>query len=157
MSAVREFFEYRKDVSETALRFFRFHEANPEVLDLVVTELELVKSSGWKVASLPSLIHYARWVLIKRRRGSDRFGLNQNFAAYYGRLVAVLHPGLNGYFEMRTSERTDGDFGTELEPHGEGRFRRLRWADGTAIEEGWRPSTPHEPKPVRRRKRVHAD
>lgn len=35
-----------------------------------------------------------------------------------------------------------------------GHIRRLVWADGTAIENGWRPTTPHEPKPVRRRERV---
>jgi hypothetical protein len=99
-----------------------------------------------------------RWTLVKKRRAhSERFVVTQNLSAYYSRFVVVLHPEFNGFFKMAKS-KADADLGTMLEApskkHAPGHIRRLLWADGTAIEDGWRPTAPHEPKPVKRRKPV---
>jgi hypothetical protein len=86
--------------------------------------------------------------------------MSNNLFPHYERIIAILHPDLNGFFGMATS-KADTDLGTKLEPGAKhqtpGYIRRLVWADGTAIESGWRPATPHEPKPVRRRERVTRD
>ena len=83
--------------------------------------------------------------------------MNSNLYPIFGRIIVILHPDFNGYFEMAECT-TDDDLGVKLEPVGKysrGYVRRLLWADGKAIEEGWRPSAPHEPKAVRRRKPVN--
>jgi hypothetical protein len=72
--------------------------------------------------------------------------MNDHAIPFYARAITILHPEFNGYAEMRTS-RADDIFGTELEPLPKIRpkhyARRLRWADGKALEHGWRPTRPH--------------
>jgi hypothetical protein len=72
--------------------------------------------------------------------------MNDHAAPFYARAITVLHPEFNGRAEFRTS-KADAIFGLRIEPVPEKRpknyARRLQWADGTAIENGWRPSTPH--------------
>jgi hypothetical protein len=128
------------------------------VLDFLVSEMRAEKDSGWGRTSLGSLWHYSRWVLTRVERApGETFAMSNNLFPYYGRIIAILHPDLNGFFETAKSA-ADVDFGTMLEPAPIDRkpryVRRLMWADGTPIERGWRPSTPHEPKPVNRRERV---
>ena len=141
-------------------RLKQFHNANPAVLDLIVRELYDVREMGWKAASVISLWEYARWVLAKTKTAGESFAMNNNFRSCYARVIVILHPELNGFFEMRETnkpgvEGPDSEMGTKLEdarPKDYG--RRLQWADGTAIENGWRPTTPHKPQQVSRRERV---
>jgi hypothetical protein len=80
--------------------------------------------------------------------------MSNNLFPHYERIIIILHPEFNGFYEMAKSQ-ADADLGTMLEPVTKpGHVRRLLWADGTRIENGWRPTTPHEPKPVLRRERV---
>jgi hypothetical protein len=76
-----------------------------------------------------------------------------NLFPHCERIIAILHPDLNGFFGMAKSQ-ADTDLGTMLERGTNQKPGRLVWADGTAIESAWRPTTQHEPKPVRRRGRV---
>jgi hypothetical protein len=83
--------------------------------------------------------------------------MSNNFFPWYGRIIAILHPDLNGFFEMARS-KADADLGTALESVKDrkpGHIRRLMWADGTSLERGWQPTILHEPRPVNRRDRVH--
>ena len=163
MNALTEFLDYRKPhgVSPMLNRAYRFHRKNPEVLDFLVRELRAARSSEWKRTSLGSLWHYMRWTLVKKRRVvGETFVVTQNLSAYYSRFLVILHPDFNGFFGMAKSQ-ADADLGTMLEPpsknHESGYIRRLLWADGTAIENGWRPTAPHEPQPVKRRKPVRRE
>jgi hypothetical protein len=160
MDALTELLEYRKPHGGSPMlnRAARFHRENPQVLDFLVRELRTVRANGRKRASIGSLWHYMRWTLIEKRRAAgETFVVTQNLSAYYSRFLVILHPEFNGFFEMMRS-KADDDLGTKLEPpsknHKRGYLRRLLWADGTAIENGWRPTNPHEPKPVKRRQPV---
>jgi hypothetical protein len=160
MDAIDELIEYRKPhgISEMLGRVYRFHQTNPQVLDFLVQELREVRESGWTKTSVGSLWHHARWVLTQKYRApGETFDMSNNFFPHYERIIAILHPDLNGFYEMMKA-KADDDLGTRLEPapkdHPKGYVRRLLWADGTAIENGWRPSTPHVPAPVARRPRV---
>ncbi len=161
IDAIDELVAHRRQtggISPMLLRVHRFHRANPQVLDFLVSEMRVDKENGWTRTSLGSLWHYGRWVLTRKHRSpGESFLMSNNWFPHYGRIIVILHPDLNGFFGMATS-KADADLGTILEPvakHQEpGHIRRLVWADGTAIESGWRPTTPHEPKPVRRRERV---
>jgi hypothetical protein len=159
--AVDELIAYRKPhgFSRMMERVYRFHRANPQVLDFLVQELQDARASGWTRASLGSLWHYARWVLTRKYRApGESFVMDQNLTTHYARIIVILHPDLNGFFEMKKSPRADADLGTCLEApnptHKRGYIRRLLWADGNDIERGWRPSNRHQPKPVSRRERV---
>ncbi len=159
--AVDDLIEYRKQygpISPTLMRVYRFHKANRQVLDFVVSEMRVDRANGWKRTSLGSLWHYARWVLTRKHRlPGESFAMSNNLFPHYGRIIAVLHPDLNGFFGMAKSQ-ADDDFGTTIEPTPKdaprGYIRRLLWSDRTPIENGWRPATPHEPKRVNRRERV---
>jgi hypothetical protein len=158
---IDELIAYRKqqgDVSPTLRLVHQFHKSNPQVLDFLITELRVVRENGWTRASLGSLWHYCRWTLMRKSRmPGESFVMSNNFFPWYERIIVILHPELNGFFEMAKS-KADEDFGTALEPMPKdakpGYVRRLMWADGTPIELGWRPTVQHEPKPVSRRDRV---
>jgi hypothetical protein len=168
MDAVNELLEHvraTRGLSPALKRLQRFHSANGDVLDLIVTELYDVRAMGWRAASVKSIWEYARWVLTKERATGEPYEMNDVFQSYYARIIVILHPDLNGFFEMREPNKPerkergpDAELGTKLEPvrvrkdYG----RRLLWADGTSIslESGWQPTTPHIPKPVPRRERV---
>jgi|ERR1700733_3457029 len=167
MDAVNELLQHvqtSRGLSPRLKRLQQFHHANPVVLDLIVDELREVKAMGWRAASVKSLWEYARWVLMKTRATGEPFAMNDVFQSYYARIIAILHPDLNGFFEMREpnnhtrKERgPDAELGTKLEPNksrSRDYGRRLLWADGTVIENGWRPTTQHTPGPVSRRERV---
>jgi hypothetical protein len=167
MDAVNELLQHIKNtrgLSSHLKRLERFHNANSVVLDLIVQELYDVRCMGWPAASVKSIWEYARWVLTKKRATGEPFAMNDIFQSYYARIIVILHPDLNGFFEMREPQKPnrkergpDAEIGTKLEPaksRTKDYGRCLLWADGTPIERGWRPSTPHEPKPVSRRERV---
>ena len=161
IDAIDELIAHRRQtgsLSPMLRRVHRFHRSNPQILDFLVSEMRVDKANGWTRTSLGSLWHYARWVLTRKHLApGESFMMSNNLFPHYGRIIAILHPDLNGFFAMATS-KSDADFGTVLEPGAKhqkpGYIRRLVWADGTAIENGWRPTTPHEPKPVTRRERV---
>lgn len=159
--AVDELIAYLKQqgrLSPMLRRVYRFHKANRQVLDFLVSEMYVDKANGWTRTSLGSLWHYARWVLTRKHRApGESFVMSNNLFPHYARIIVILHPDLNGFFSMAKS-KADADFGVKLEPLSKnakrGYIRRLVWEDGRAIEAGWRPTVPHEPKPVRRRERV---
>jgi len=161
MDAVEELMQHRAaQGAKSAMlkRVYAFHRAKPEVLDFLIQELREVQGSGWTRTSVGSLWHHARWVLTQKFRAlGETYVMANGYFPWYERMIVILHPEFNGFFEMSTCQ-ADKDFGTMLEPASKDRergyIRRLLWADGTEIEAGWRPSVPHEPKPVTRRKVV---
>jgi hypothetical protein len=160
IDAVDELIAYRKQngrLSPMLRRVHKFHRANPQVLDFLVSEMFVARENGWTRTALGSLWHYARWVLTRKHRApGESFVMSNNLFPHYARIIAIFHPDLNGFFEMAKS-KADADLGTMLEPRKNqkpGYIRRLLWSDGIPIEHGWRPTIPHEPKQVGRRERV---
>jgi hypothetical protein len=138
--------------------FHQFHKAHPEVLDFLVHEIRL-RLDRFDAFSYHSLWQYARWKLELEKGPGDTFLMNDHAAPFYARAITVLHPEFNGRAEFRTS-KADAIFGLRIEPVPEKRpknyARRLQWADGTAIENGWRPSTPHVVNhPANRKTDIH--
>jgi hypothetical protein len=125
--------------------FHQFHKAHPEVLDFLVREIGL-RLERFDAFSYHSLWQYARWKLELEKGPADTFLMNDHAAPFYARAITVLHPEFNGRAEFRKS-KADEIFGLRIEPVPDKRpknyARRLQWADGTAIEQGWRPTTPH--------------
>jgi hypothetical protein len=111
-----------------------------------VQEIQLRIEHGFEAFSYHSLWQYARWKLEMQRGPGETFLMNDHAAPFYARAITILHPEFNGRCEFRTS-KADAIFGTRIEPAPDKRpknyARRLQWADGTAIESGWRPQRPH--------------
>ncbi len=145
--AIDELVARSKDHRE--LRAFHdFHRAHPEVLDFLVREIRLRIAHGFAAFSYHSLWEYARWKLEMEMGPGTTFLMNDHAAPFYARAITILHPEFNGRSEFRIS-RADSVFGTAVEPVPEKRpknyARRLQWADGTALESGWRPTIAHVP------------
>ena len=135
--------------------FHEFHKQHREVLDFLVQEIQLRIDHGFAAFSYHSLWEYCRWKLELEKGPRATFLMNDHAAPFYARAITILHPEFNGRAEFRNS-KADAIFGTQLEPVPRKRpknyARRLQWADGTAIEDGWRPSTPHLPNRATNRK-----
>jgi hypothetical protein len=127
--------------------FHEFHKKHPEVLDFLTQEIRLRLAHGFTAFSYHSLWQYARWKLELEKGPTDTFKMNDHAAPFYARAITVLHPvEFNGRAAFRKS-KADAIFGTRIEPAPDKRpknyARRLQWADGTTIENGWRPKNPH--------------
>jgi hypothetical protein len=126
--------------------FHEFHKRHPEVLDFLVEEIRLRIEHGFGAFSYHSLWEYARWKLEMEKGPGATFLMNDHAAPFYARAITVLHPEFNGRAEFRVC-RADKILGLRIEPVPDKRpknyARRLQWADGTTIENGWRPATPH--------------
>jgi len=167
MDALNELLQHierTRGLSPRLKRLARFHNDNRGVLDLLVRELYDVRAMGWPAASVKSIWEYCRWVLTKKKAVGEPFAMNDVFQSYYARIIAILHPDLNGFFEMREPRKLgrighgpDAEMGTKLEPaklRTKDYGRRLLWESGEPIERGWQPTIKHEPIPVPRRERV---
>lgn len=117
IDAIDELITHRKQtgrISPMLRRVHRFHLANPQVLDFLVSEMYVDKQNGWTRTSLGSLWHYARWVLTRKHRAPGAsFVMSNNLFPHYERIIVILHPDLNGFFAMAKSQ-ADTDLGTML-------------------------------------------
>ena len=144
IDAIDELVARSKDHRELRA-FHQFHKAQPEVLDFLTSEIQKRIEHGFEAFSYHSLWQYARWKLEMQRGPSETFLMNDHAAPFYARAITILHPEFNGRCEFRKS-KADAIFGTRIEPAPDKRpknyARRLQWAGGTAIENGWRPKNP---------------
>lgn len=156
-TAVDELMRHCKQVglrrSHLASRFYRFHRRNPALLDFLLQELVTLRENQWPTTSFEMLWHHARWVLTYVNRvPGETFSVSQNFMPHYSRLAIILFPEFNGFYRLKKAH-ADADFGLRIARGDKKGFARLEWRDGTALENGWRPSTPYviPTKPVPRR------
>ncbi|HSY37817.1 MAG TPA: hypothetical protein VK814_18825 [Acidobacteriaceae bacterium] len=156
--AIDELIERSKDHRELRA-FHELHKAHPEILDFLVSEIRLRIESGFSAFSYRSLWEYTRWKITMEKGPGATFLMNDHALPFYARAIAILYSGLNGRAELRKS-KADDIFGLEFEPLPDERpkdyARRLRWADGTPLEKGWRPTKPHvATHPASRRPDIH--
>ena len=141
-------------------RFHHLHKSYPEIWNFLVSEIRLRLDHGFAAFSYHSLWEYARWKLEMEKGPGETFLMNDHAAPFYARAITILHPEFNGRSKFRKSV-ADGAFGTRVAPvtvkRPKGYARRLQWADGAAIETGWRPTMPHVVTPPANRKPdIHA-
>jgi hypothetical protein len=90
--------------SDTAARFEEFHADNPRVYDVLVTlARQWVHSTGRTKLGIGALYERARWEIALSTADPD-FKLNNNFRAYYARLIMRHNVDLAGMFDLRASE-----------------------------------------------------
>lgn len=83
-----------------AEQFRAFHEANPEVYE-ELRDLALgLRRRGRTRYGIASLFEVLRWQRALKTQG-DVFKLNNNYRAFYARLLMEREPDLAGFFETR--------------------------------------------------------
>ena len=92
--------------SEAEQRFMEFHEANPHVYDELLRICRFVRGRGVQRWGIAACFERLRWLSQFEVQGDDPYRLNNNFRAWYSRLLNN-EPGLEGLFEVRSS---GGDF-----------------------------------------------
>jgi hypothetical protein len=89
---------------EAARRFMEFHNANPLVYDtLVRLSREWVRRTGRKKLGIASLFERTRWEIALATSDAD-YKLNNNYRAYYARLIMHQESDLDNLFELRCSD-----------------------------------------------------
>jgi hypothetical protein len=147
-TAVDELMQHCKEIglrrSRLMSRFYRFHRHNLPLLNFLLQELLTLRDNDWSTTSFEMLWHHARWVLtFVHPVPGETFHVCQNLMPHYSRLVIIIFPEFNGFYRLKKAQ-ADADFGVKIESGNHiTKLRRLVWADGTPIEGGWRPSTPH--------------
>lgn len=91
----------------TAARFDDFHRANPDVYrTLVRLAREWVNSTGRTKVGIGALYEVARWQIAIATSDPD-FKLNNNFRAFFSRLIMAQESDLAGLFDLRRSAADD--------------------------------------------------
>lgn len=84
-------------------KFDEFHRSNPHVyMVLVRLAREWVRRTGTHRLGIKTLYERARWEIAISTSDPD-FKLNNNFTAYYARLIMIREADLWGMFELRRS------------------------------------------------------
>lgn len=87
-----------------AKSFEEFHAANPNVYTLLVSLARDVKRRGFKRYSMKAIWERARWHHLIDK-GNHDFKLNNNYHAFYARLIMRQEPDLVEFFETREHKK----------------------------------------------------
>jgi hypothetical protein len=89
-------------ISRHERNFREFHATNPEVFRRLVSLTFELKHRGHQKVGIGMLFEVLRWQHMMETvdRHSD-FKLNNNYRAYYARLIMENYPTLDGIFEIR--------------------------------------------------------
>lgn len=85
-----------------AAKFKAFHDANPWVADRLIAMTRTLMLKGHKRVGIGMLFEVLRWNHLQSTVG-DPFKLNNNYRAYYVRLIEQRCPDMVGLFEKRRS------------------------------------------------------
>jgi hypothetical protein len=92
------------EIDTPANKFMRFHRNNPNVYEtLVRLAREWVQRTGRHKLGIASLFERTRWEIAIATSDAD-FKLNNNYRAFYARLIMAQEKDLDGLFNLRTSE-----------------------------------------------------
>lgn len=84
-------------------QFEQFHADNPRVYTVLVgLAREWVRRTGQHKLGIATLFERARWEIAIATNDPD-FKLNNNYRAYYARLIMLQESDLQGMFELRQS------------------------------------------------------
>jgi len=83
--------------------FEHFHSANPDVFSTLVTRTRTLVARGHKRVGIAMLFETMRWDHMLRTSGNEPFKLNNNYRAFYSRLIEQTYPELGGVFTKRGS------------------------------------------------------
>lgn len=89
--------------SKITRQFKQFHAENPHVFDELLKLSRDLRSRGFRHYSIKTLFEVVRWHRSLETTG-DIFKLNNNYHAYYARLLMRVDEKLDGFFRTRDSK-----------------------------------------------------
>jgi len=81
-------------------RFEAFAKENPQVLEAIIRLAELLKQRGFRKTSMSLIFERLRWIYAIQTGGDD-YKLNNDYRSFYARVVPLVAPHLEGFFEYR--------------------------------------------------------
>lgn len=96
--------------------FWAFHRANPQVYDRLSALAGQLKDRGHTKVGIGMLFEVLRWEHMMSTSDVTPFKLNNNYRAYYARLIMHRRPSLAGFFDLRKQRE-----GFEFDPSKEDR------------------------------------
>lgn len=93
--------------SKMSEEFDRFHRENPRVYQVLVRlAREWIHRTGRHKLGIATLYERTRWEIAITTSDPD-YKLNNNWRAYYARLIMLTEPDLDELFDLRRSEADD--------------------------------------------------
>lgn len=83
--------------------FWRFHQDNPDVYERLVVMARSMVTRGRSRIGMKMLFEVLRWEYFMSTETDEPFKLNNNYTAYYSRLIEHNNPELFGVFTKRQS------------------------------------------------------
>jgi len=87
--------------SKIEAAFFKFHAEHPEVYEELVRVARRLRQQGWKRFGIKTIFEVVRYRGMVGDLGGRRPKLNNNYSAYYARLVMEQEADLAGVFNTR--------------------------------------------------------
>lgn len=82
-------------------RFLAFHHNNPRVFDLLLRFAREIQHTNRRRFGMKALFERVRWELALTTTEDTGLKLNNNYTAYYARLLALFDPSLADFFTTR--------------------------------------------------------
>ena len=82
-------------------RFRAFHAANPDVYVALCTMARRLRRRGHSKYSIKGLFEVLRFQMATMETTDSDFRLNNNFTAYYARMIMAREADLRGFFTLR--------------------------------------------------------
>ena len=86
-------------------QFLTFHRENLQVYDKLVELAFILKNRGHRKIGIAMLFEQLRWLYAMETTDMGGFKLNNNYRAFYARMLMERNPALNGFFEIREQIR----------------------------------------------------
>lgn len=82
---------------------WKFHEENPHVFELFKAFCADLRNAGRKRYGAKAIVERIRWHLDVETKG-DQFKINNNFPAFYSRLLMIEDPSFVDFFQTRSTQ-----------------------------------------------------
>lgn len=109
--------------------FRRFHLAHPDVFEQIIKHARLLWSHGHRHYGIAAFFENFRWHrrIPEKPDEAEEFKLNNNYRAFYARMLMALYPEFDGFFELRERHRRRNSTGISMGGN--------PWIDGPEIED----------------------
>lgn len=103
LSSLRQNGLFRDVQSHILEAFWGFHTENPIVFDLFRAFSEDLLRAGRAQYGSKAIMERIRWHITVEVKGGDEFKINNNYSSCYARLLALVDPRFQTFFQMRSS------------------------------------------------------
>ncbi len=93
----------KKSAAQMRKQFLEFHENNPHVLKRIIGMTHELKDEGHSKVGMQMIFEVLRWQAMLRTIAND-YKLNNDYAAFYSRLIMETNPDLDGIYMIRKSK-----------------------------------------------------